>query len=701
MPLKINQKTIPESEILDEMKKMRDKHIEMYPDMSKTEREKLLFDWAKENLLEREILIDYAQKNISLSAEELKRETDKLDQTLPQPELETEIENIKTKLKLETLLDQQKQKVSAITENKLTQYYRKNLDLYKVPKQIHVKHIVKHPQSHPQGKDENILEIMKKIKAELDAGEDFEVVGNKYSDCGGPGLDLGFFPRGEMVPSFEEVVFNMNKGEISDIFQTEFGYHIAKVYDIRLEIIAPFEQVKQHIRKNIIEEKAELEIQKLVDSVKANYRMTYIEPENKTKSATAGFRFKKPLGFVLVKPSGPDCNLACNYCFYLEKEKLFEGKKHRMSEEILEEMIKQAAEQAEGRFNFGWQGGEPTLMGLDFFKKAVELQKKYGKPNQFGNSLQTNGILLNEEWAEFLRDNRFLVGLSIDGKEHVHDEYRLNKNGEGTWQKVKEAAQLLLAKNVMANSLSVVNDYSVNYPEETYSFLKSLGFKHMQFIPIVESAEDGQRAAPYSTSAEKYGQFLCKIFDLWKADFKDGHPTISIRLFDAVFHKYVGMEAPECTLHEECGIYTVVEHNGDVYSCDFFVEPEWKLGNIMENDLLEMLNSEKQDKFGKLKKDLPKPCLNCEWLQYCHGGCTKDRIRDPRDENMTHFCEAYKMFYKHADKTFKKLALNFKGEQIPAKPDSTKSAKSDEKVGRNDPCPCGSGKKYKKCCGKY
>jgi len=693
MSLFINQKEIAEFEIIDEMKKMREKHIELYPEMSKEEREKILFDWAKENLLEREILINHAKESIILSAEEIKIETDKLSEELSKDELTAEIELIETRLKLEKLLSQQKKMVGNIPENELKKYYQQNKDLYKVPEQIHAKHIVKHP-----GSCENPLELMKQIKAELDVGEDFEVVGNRHSDCSGSGLDLGFFPRGEMVPAFEEVVFKMKKGEISDIFQTDFGFHIAKVYDKRPEILASFDQVKQHIKNNIVEEKAEIEVQKLVDSLKSNYSIEYKSPEDKVKSAQAGFLFKKPLGFALVKPSGPDCNLACEYCFYLEKEELFGKQSHRMSEEILEEMIKQAAEQSEGRFNFGWQGGEPTLMGLDFYKKAVELQKKYGDPNKFGNSLQTNGILLDEEWAEFLKENRFLVGLSIDGEKHIHDKYRLNKNNEGSWEKVKSVAEMLMAKGVLVNSLSVVNDYSVNYPEETYEFLKSLGFNHMQFIPIVESGDDG--AAPYSTSAEKYGQFLCKIFDCWKADFKDGQPTTSIRMFDAIFHKYVGMEAPECTLHEECGIYTVVEHNGDVFSCDFFVEPEWKLGNIMDNNIIEMLNSEKQDKFGKLKKQLPSECLNCQWLNYCHGGCTKDRIRDPRDKNMTHFCEAYKMFYKHADNTFTQLAKDFMKKNEPSRKATEPVENAQMEVGRNDPCPCGSGKKYKKCCGK-
>ncbi len=651
MPLFINTKQIKEQDIIDEMKKMRDKHRDLYPDMSKMERERLLFAWAKENLMERELLLTYAKENISIPTEEIENEAKSDKQSLPQEELVT-------KLKLDKLMAKLEADIS-ITEKELKKYYKKNRKLYKVPEQIHVKHIVKHPKSHPLGKDEDILGMMKKIKTELDQGKDFEAVGNQYSDCSGPGLDLGYFPRGEMVPAFDKVVFTLKKGETSEIFRTEFGYHIAKLIDRRPELTAPFNQVKSHIRKNIIAEKREKKLEKLVDSLKKNVSMKYVEPETIVNSAIAGFKFPKPLGFTLVKPSGPDCNLACDYCFYLEKDKLFNQQKHRMSESVLEEMIEQAAEQSTGRFNFGWQGGEPTLMGLDFFKKAVILQKKYGGNKKFGNSLQTNGILLTKEWAEFLKDNKFLVGLSIDGKQHIHDRYRKNRAGQGSWETVVEKAKMLLNKGVMVNSLSVVNDYSVDFPAETYNYLKSLGFSHMQFIPIVESDQSGDVAAPFSTSADKYGNFLCKIFDCWRNDFKNGAPATSIRFFDAVFHKYVGMEAPECTLREECGIYLVTEHNGDVFSCDFFVEPDWKLGNVMSDNLLEMLNSKKQINFGQLKSQLPEKCKSCQWLTYCRGGCPKDRIRDPRDHNVSHFCDAYKQFFNHADAFFKTMAEDF------------------------------------------
>jgi len=412
---------------------------------------------------------------------------------------------------------------------------------------------------------------------------------------------------------------------------------------------------------------------------------------------------KKQLNSVLVKPAGPDCNLACTYCFYLEKADLFsETIVHRMNEKVLEEMIKQVLSQSGSNVSFGWQGGEPTLMGLQFYEKAVEFQKKYGVTKVIGNGLQTNGILLDKKWAKFLNQYKFLVGLSLDGPEHIHNHYRLNRGGKGSWQQVFDKVNLLLDNGVEVNALSVVNDYSVKFPEEIYQFHKDNGLSFMQFIPCVEShPQDATKAAPFSVTPLEYGKFLCKLFDLWKLDFVNKQPTTSIRFFDSVFFHYVDLEPPECTLLPECGIYVVVEHNGDVYSCDFFVEPEWKLGNVLDSNLTEMLNSQKQNEFGKMKVQLPVECKTCEWLRFCYGGCTKDRIRDPRDQKLNHFCQSYKMFYKHADPYLKKLAADWKQQQaITTENENVQQTMVNVgKIGRNDPCPCGSGKKYKKCCG--
>ena len=371
---------------------------------------------------------------------------------------------------------------------------------------------------------------------------------------------------------------------------------------------------------------------------------------------------KKILSSVLIKPSGPDCNLDCSYCFYLDKAELFnESKIHRMSVKVLEELTKQMMSQRSNHISFGWQGGEPTLMGLPFFKKAVEFQNKYGVGKTVGNGLQTNGVLLNEQWAKFLREYNFLVGISLDGPEHIHDHYRFKKNGKGSWKQVYKNAKMLLEAGVETNALIVVNDYSVNFAEEIYAFHKELGLNYMQFIPCVETdPADSTKVAPFSVSAEKYGVFLTKIFDLWNADIADGVASTSVRYFDSVFHLYVGLQAPECTLAKVCGTYVVAEHNGDVYSCDFFVENEWKLGNILNGNLDDMLNSPRQEEFGNLKASVPVECVTCEWLSKCRGGCTKDRIRDPLDNGSNHFCESYKTFFKHADARLQELAVEWK-----------------------------------------
>jgi len=410
----------------------------------------------------------------------------------------------------------------------------------------------------------------------------------------------------------------------------------------------------------------------------------------------------------LIKPAGPDCNMNCTYCFYLKKSELFpETKIHRMSEGILEEVTRQVLAQPLRELSFSWQGGEPTLMGLPFFQKAVELQQKYGRGQVVGNGLQTNGLLIDKKWAEFLAAYKFLVGLSLDGPEHVHDKYRSLRNGRKSWSRVVKSAKILLDEGVAVNAISVVNDYSVRFPEEIYEYFKGNGLEYMQFIPCVETdSEDLSKPAPFSVSSDSYGSFLCKLFDLWIADFKDGKPKTSIRYFDSVFYIYAGMPPPECTLLEECGNYVVVEHNGDVYSCDFFVEDLWQLGSVLSGNLIEMLNSSRQKSFGESKKSLSDDCLDCKWLFHCRGGCTKDRIRCPSDKKLSFFCSAYKMFFQHADSRLQKLASDWKKQQVreyeyQARQQELlqKRAKSQQKVGRNDPCPCGSGLKYKKCCG--
>ena len=374
---------------------------------------------------------------------------------------------------------------------------------------------------------------------------------------------------------------------------------------------------------------------------------------------------QRPLTSVLIKPAGPDCNLQCTYCFYLEKAALFpETKNHRISLETMEELIRQVMQQSGREVSIAWQGGEPALMGLEFYQKVIEFETKYGHGKQGGNGFQTNGTLLDREWAKFFKKYDWLIGLSLDGPEHIHDRYRVNKGQQKTWAVVEEKAKMLLEEGVAVNAMCCITDYSADYPEELYNYYKGLDLTWMQFIPIVETdPANPLQAAPYSLTAEKYGNFLVKLFDLWLNDFENGAPTTSVRHFESVFYSYVGMESPECTMMKECAPYIVVEHNGNIYSCDFFVEPRHRLGNLRNDKIINMLNSKKQDDFGKAKTLLPRKCRFCPWLTKCFGGCTKDRVKDPADQRLPRFCEAYIQFFEHADSTMKVLAKNWMQQQ--------------------------------------
>ena len=404
---------------------------------------------------------------------------------------------------------------------------------------------------------------------------------------------------------------------------------------------------------------------------------------------------------VLIKPAGPDCSMDCGYCFYSGKSSLYPAPgAHRMSGAVLERVMRDFLSQRAEGLSVGWQGGEPTLMGLPFFEMAVALEEKYGAGKTIGNGLQTNGLALDRAWARFFGKYHFLVGLSIDGPAHVHDRYRVMRGGAGTHGRVAAAARLLLDEGVPVNALTVVNDYSARYPDEIYDHHRGLGVDYMQFIPCVETdpAEPG-RAAPFSVSAEAYGAFLCRVFDRWRADFRDGAPAASVRFFESLLFGYAGFEPPDCTLCETCGSYLVVEHNGDVYACDFFVEEGWKLGNVMGDGLAELYASGRQREFGARKAALPVPCASCPWLGRCRGGCPKDRERDPRDNGVSHFCAAYRMFFEHADAELKKLADEWRKKDEAERGRRARAALAGP-AGRNDPCPCGSGLKYKKCCGR-
>lgn len=364
------------------------------------------------------------------------------------------------------------------------------------------------------------------------------------------------------------------------------------------------------------------------------------------------------LSSLLVKPAGPDCPLDCTYCFYLDRDRFWpESRRHRMDLATLEALTRQAFEACGPGLSIAWQGGEPGLMGLDFYQRAVALQMQYGRGKEVSNAFQTSGVYLDRAWARFFMRYAFLVGLSLDGPAHVHDAMRRDKGGRGTWAKVDAKARMLLGEGVAVNALATLNAHSAPHVEATYGYLTGLGFTHLQFIPVVETdPRDPSRATDWSLSDEAYGEALVRLFELWRQDFREGWPQVSIRFFDSLFYTYVGQAPPDCTLLETCGTYLVVEHDGSVFPCDFFVEPSRCLGSLHEQPLGALMGSPAQVAFGQAKADLDDTCRACPWLRHCHGGCPKDRLRDPRDLGHFHFCGAHRRFFEHADPFLRDLA---------------------------------------------
>jgi uncharacterized protein len=370
-----------------------------------------------------------------------------------------------------------------------------------------------------------------------------------------------------------------------------------------------------------------------------------------------------PLTTVLIKPVGPRCNLECSYCFYLEKLKFVDSKVKKMSFDVLKSVVNQLCSQSSQNVHFLFQGGEPMLAGLDFFKNAVKYQARYKDNRAIENSLQTNGMLINKKWAEFLRDNNFLVGLSLDGPEDIQDHYRISNSGRGSWRQVMNSLELMLKTDVQVNTLSVVTDKSVKEPERLYNFFKDHGITYMQFIPCVEVDKgEANKMAPYAVDPDEYGEFLCKMFDLWLSDFEDGKPTTFVRFFNDLFYLYVDKQPPDCTLMPECGSYVVVEADGSIFSCDFFVEDEWKLGNVQDTTLPDAWLSKKQLEFGNNKANRHEDCEACKYLQYCFGGCPKDRLHNVTDTRKSYLCKSYIKFHTYSQERFKSLAKDYKSD---------------------------------------
>jgi len=364
---------------------------------------------------------------------------------------------------------------------------------------------------------------------------------------------------------------------------------------------------------------------------------------------------KKPFT-LLIKPTGSDCNIDCSYCFYKCRSAEIGQGRQRMSDEVLEKLIKDYMQLGFPMAGFAWQGGEPTLMGLDFYRKVVELQKQYGSSGQeVGNSLQTNAMALDETWCPFLADNKFLVGVSIDGPRELHDVYRVDYAGGGTFDRVMQGIHHCKEHKVEFNTLTLLNGKNVQQPETVFDFLVQLGTTYLQFIPCVELDSDTGQVTDFSVSPEQYGEFLCRLFDCWV---KRGIQKTSIRDFDSMLSYYLGQRHTVCTFDRQCSQYIVIEHSGDAYTCDFFVESRWHLGNILDTPIDTLATSATKRQFGRMKMKLCNRCLVCRHLDVCRGGCMKDRAPFDKENfgRESYFCEAYKRFFDYAGPKFMDIA---------------------------------------------
>jgi uncharacterized protein len=367
-----------------------------------------------------------------------------------------------------------------------------------------------------------------------------------------------------------------------------------------------------------------------------------------------------PAFHVMAKPTGARCNLSCDYCFFLKKDRLYPGSNFRMSDEVMEAYIRQTIEAHRvPQVTIAWQGGEPTLMGLDFFRRAVDVEKKYARPGmQIDNTLQTNGVLIDARWCRFLRENKFLVGLSLDGPRHMHDAYRHDKAGGSVFDRVVRAAKLMQKHRVEFNILCTVNAVNSQHPLEVYRFFRDeLKTPFLQFIPIVEvDHENGGQVTDRSVRPEQYGRFLIEIFDEWV---RHDVGKMFVLFFDGVLASYLRGHSSICVLRPTCGDGVALEHNGDVYSCDHFVEPEYLLGNITQTPIGNLVGSEKQVRFGRAKSDtLPQYCRQCKYLFTCYGECPKNRVSTAPDgqPGLNWLCPGLKAFFQHTERPMQIMA---------------------------------------------
>lgn len=399
---------------------------------------------------------------------------------------------------------------------------------------------------------------------------------------------------------------------------------------------------------------------------------------------------------LLVKPASADCNLRCPYCFYIDRAALYpKSPLHRMSDEVLDRMVASYMATEQTVYSFGWQGGEPTLMGADFFRKVTAAQKRLGRPGaSVSNGLQTNATLITDELAGHLAEFKFLVGVSIDGPADIHDRYRIHAGGTGTHAAVLKGIDTLRRHQVEFNTLTLVTQANARRGREVYEWLTGQGFLFHQYIPCVEFDRNG-RPAEFALDGESWGQFLCDLFDAWYAG---DTRRVSIRMFDSLLHKIVDDRQVVCYMGSDCRQYFVVEHNGDIYPCDFFVRPDLRLGNVFDTTWEEALGSDLYRRFGCSKAKWNERCRSCRWLNLCAGDCLKHRFGAPADPGtLSLLCKGWEMFFAHAAAHLDELAASIRAERREA---ALAQRAEYPPAGRNDLCPCGSGRKFKKCCGR-
>jgi uncharacterized protein len=425
-----------------------------------------------------------------------------------------------------------------------------------------------------------------------------------------------------------------------------------------------------------------------------------------------------PAFHIMAKPRGPICNLNCAYCYYLRKEQLYPGSDFRMSDHVLESFTRQYIEaQRVPEVTFGWQGGEPLLMGLDFFRRAVELQERYRRSGmRIINALQTNGVLLNDAWGRFLHEHNFLVGLSVDGPRECHDAYRRDKGGAPSFDRAMAGLALLKEHAVEFNILATVHAANVGHPLEVYRFFRDVaGAQFIQFIPIVlrdneTGFQEGSAVTPHSVTGRQYGDFLIAIFDEWV---QRDVGRVFVQIFDVALTAWVGERPGLCIFEETCGLGLAMEHNGDLYACDHFVEPRHRLGNILETPLTTLVSSAQQRQFGLDKRDrLPRTCRECSVRFVCNGGCPKNRLLAAPgavingEPALNYLCEGYKAFFTHIARPMAMMVEELRVGHPPANVmvrlarEEVELQRRFAAARRNDPCPCGSGHKFKHCHGR-